>query len=121
MDIRFDALGHTVEFDCEARGTRNGFAHDATIIIDGMRMHTYTAYYLNRTWEAWRFQSACMGCVSDLINYRVADLKERYRSENGITRICGKKRTEEVKDIIDNDEMIILYREIKHILDTESF
>ena len=121
MDIKFKALGHTIQFDCSARDTRDGFAHDATIIIDGRRARKHTSYYLNRTWEAFRYQSACLGCVYDLIDERVYDLKEDYRHANGISRICGSKRKQEVEDIISSDENIKLYREIKRILDTKSF
>lgn len=120
MAIRFEALGHNVEFDCNAREMRSGFAHDATIIIDGWRWRSATCYYLNRTWEAWRFQSVCLSCVANMIEDRIDEIKEKYRGETGVARISGKCKMI-VKDIVDSDEMIILLREIKRILNENSF
>ena len=119
--IKFDVMGHGVMFECSARDTRNGFAHDATMIIDGRRIVSTTAYYLNRTWEHWRFQSACLSCVSDLIQSRVDELRDFYRREHELSRICGPKRKQEVDEIVKCDDQIMFFCEIKRILREECF
>ena len=119
--IGFEVDGYQVTFSCDARNTRNGFAHDATIFINGRMCKDAHCYYLNRTWEAWRFQSVCLAAVTGLIDQREYDLKEDYKHENGLTRVLGKKRHEELIEKYNSDSLMGLYRKIKKILNERSF
>jgi hypothetical protein len=123
--IKFDVKGpdgsHKVVLECDARGTRNGFAHDATLIIDGVRQHTSTCHYLNRTWEWYRYQTVCLTCCNEMLDGIKDRIKRAYRKKHGLSRICGDKRKMEVKEIIDSDLMAILLREIKEILKERCF
>lgn len=42
---------------CESKNTRNGFKHEATLLINGYEVATSKICYLNRTWEAFEFES----------------------------------------------------------------
>lgn len=43
---------------CKASNTRNGFKHTATLMVDGRDTgHEVKCNYLNRTWEAYTYQS----------------------------------------------------------------
>ena len=118
--IRFTVDGKDILFICEARDTRSGFAHDATLIVDGRRLHTSHCYYLNRTWESYAYQTVCVACCSEMIENRMADIKEDYRSDNGIHRVCGKRKAE-VKALCDSDSKIAFLRSVKDVLKTKSF
>lgn len=119
--IEFEVCGRKVEFVCDSRDTRSGFAHDATIIINWRREREATCHYLNRTWEAWRFQSVCLACVNSLIAQREYEVKEDYKRDNGLTRIVGAKRKTEVNKRMGTDDRIIFLKEIKRILNEKSF
>lgn len=43
--------------ECVSGNTRDGFKHTATLRIDGFKICTATITYLNRTWEAFEYES----------------------------------------------------------------
>jgi len=45
---------------CEAGNTRNGFKHTATLMRDGENIDSTKICYLNRTWEAYTYQSVLL-------------------------------------------------------------
>lgn len=49
-------LGNAVVV-CESKSTRNGFKHEATLLINGCEHETAKCMYQNRTWESYRFQT----------------------------------------------------------------
>jgi len=49
---------------CTAKGTRNGFYHRATLMINGRESINSRVSYLNRTWESFRFQTV-IHCLLD--------------------------------------------------------
>ena len=42
---------------CESEGTRLGFRHLATLMINGQEYMTAKCTYQNRTWERYQFES----------------------------------------------------------------
>ncbi len=54
--MRTFTLGKAV-IVCESKNTRNGFKHIATLFITGYQHCTTKCTYLNRTWEAYQYQS----------------------------------------------------------------
>ena len=114
--IEFELNGHTITFDCDARDTRNGFAHDARFCIDYRFWWSSTANYLNRTWEHWRFQSVCLSCVSHEIESRIELLKLQYKIDHSISRLSGKAHKEAFQKIVDSDKWVVLLRDIKKVL-----
>lgn len=51
-------INDKISIACEAKKTRNGFKHEAALLIDGSEMGRVKVNYLNRTWEQYTFQSA---------------------------------------------------------------
>lgn len=45
------------EIVCEWKKTRNGFKHEASLLIDGSEVETAKVCYLNRTWESYEFET----------------------------------------------------------------
>lgn len=113
--FNLEILGRNVRFECDAGATRDGFVHHAKLFIDGKLAGKHNAYYLNRAWESWRYQSACLGLCSKQIENRAAYLKDEYKRRNGIIRVAGPQK-KELENLIDDDAGIILLREIKNAL-----
>ena len=104
--------GHEIEFICESRNTRHGFAHDATLFINGCETGSASCFYLNRTWESWQYQSVCLNAVYAQILSRRDLIKEDYKDAYDIKRLT-KKHAEALQARTDADNWIKLYREIQ--------
>lgn len=83
-----------VRFVCESADTRHGFKHVVHMFVDNFEEECNTAYYLNRTWESYRYQTAMLGCVSKAKENRIEILKSNFKSENEISRMTAKRNAE---------------------------
>ena len=112
MEIkRFDIGEHNIEFVNESANTRHGFKHITHMFVNGCNIGTHTSYYLNRTWECYRYQTVMRGCVYDIIEERTENLKSIFKSERGYKNLTAK-RAEEFDKFIADDEELKLYNEI---------
>ena len=50
-------VSRKVDVVCEASKTRNGFKHEATLVISGQSRNTVKCNYQNRTWESFTYQT----------------------------------------------------------------
>ena len=114
--VKFEVNGHEVEFVCESRNTRNGFAHDATLLVNSCQWSTGHRYYLNRTWEAWTYQSACLEACCKAIANRTEQLRMEYKLAHNVSRISKK-----VREYLANDDELVFVREIMKVLERETF
>lgn len=119
--VKFTVQGHDVQFLCKSRNTRNGFAHDAEMYLDDNWMADYTCHYYNRTWECWRYQSVCFGCVRRTIWFREQWPKKEYKRLNGLSRISGDKHKAGLKEMAENDSLMQLFNAILKELDKRRF
>lgn len=76
-----------IEFNNSFRSTRNGFAHDTEVSIDGEFVHKTSAHYLNRTWEAYAYQSVMKDALDELIDEEVRSLRDEYKEQTGRKRL----------------------------------
>ena len=68
LDTRFTVV-------CEAKNTRNGFKHVATLCSNGSAVCATKVCYINRTWERFEYESV----LEQLIDKRfTGDEKEKY-------------------------------------------
>ena len=63
-DMQLFKINDKFTIVCEAKSTRNGFKHVATLFCNGSGIETNKCCYLNRTWEAWRFQTVVLDCIN---------------------------------------------------------
>jgi len=61
---------------CEWKNTKNGFKHEATLLINGFEKDKTKINYLNRTWERFEFESV----VKKLIN-KTEELNEEEKTK----------------------------------------
>lgn len=86
--------GKRYMFICESWDTRSGFAHGCKMVD----MENWTTvseakrFYLNRTWECWRYQSAILDAIDKAKSYREARIADRLRDVNGWKNITKKRR-----------------------------
>ena len=112
MEIKkFKINNMEIEFVNESLSTRNGFKHVTNMFINGCKYGTNTCHYLNRTWERYRYQTVMRGCVCNIRDARVEDLKSIFKSENGYKNLTAK-RAVEFKRYIADDEKLKLYDEL---------
>ena len=79
-----------MEFKNEYKSTRSGFSHTSSL-YDGDRLISVgKCNYINRTWEAYRFQSSMMSAVAIAIEDEI----QRQKRLQGIKRLTEAKRQE---------------------------
>lgn len=94
--FKFDANGHHFEFVCTSHNTRNGFAHDASVFIDGRDTpaRKATCHYLNRTWENYAYQSVMLQLAAEFAYQHAEWEREDYMREHDYKRMTAKRKAE---------------------------
>lgn len=109
--------GNEYEFINDSRSTRNGFAHDTTLFIDGVKHGRASCHYINRTWESYRFQTVMQRCISNIIEVNEEDYIAVYKADNGIKRLTAEKRDNVIREFYEQDnikELLEVYNLLKH-------
>lgn len=112
--------GSIALFKNESHETRSGFAHCSELIFrfigeDRPQRTIQSAYYLNRTWEAYRFQSVMRSAVYNLVESRKESLLQQFKNSRGYKQMT-KKRREAFAEEIKEDKMLSAYRELMDAL-----
>ncbi len=95
MDIlKHHAGGYAFELVCSSRSTRNGFAHDCTMFVDGQETGTATRHYLNRTWERYAFQSVALDAVAEQRDAVESRLRDLFKDQRGYMRMNRRREGE---------------------------
>ena len=111
MEIKkFNIDGKEIEFVNESLDTRHGFKHVTTMFINNCEYGRNTCYYLNRTWECYRYQTVMRGCVYMLIENRIGNLKSNFKNRNGYLKMTAKRNEEFENEIKDDDILGRYYR-----------
>ena len=103
--------GKTYEFVNDSRSTRSGFAHDTTLLVNGVQKISNTCHYLNRTWECYRYQTVMCGAMSQLKDNRRKYLENKFKEEKGYGRLTDKRRLE-LEDVFTADKFLNEYEEV---------
>lgn len=112
MEIkRFEVGDKHIEFVNESCSTRHGFKHVTTMFVNGCQQGTNTVHYLNRTWECYPFQTCMRGCVRELLENRIENLKSDFKFKNGYSKMTAKRK-EEFESSIKDDETMAFYNEL---------
>ena len=100
---RIEIDGKEFMFYCNSRSTRNGFAHDVELFVNGELKEKNTCHYLNRTWECWRYQTAICGAVRQYMDRYAGYMLDDYKYDNKIKRLTAKKKAdfEALRDVDD--------------------
>jgi hypothetical protein len=104
----------TYTFVNETLSTRNGFAHETQLFIEGLSWPISTARvnYLNRTWELYRYQTSMMKAVRKLIDERKGTITADIADLEGWGKITAKRR-EKLDQVFAEDETLREYKELE--------
>ena len=120
MEIRRIVVnGKEFQFVNESRSTRSGFAHDTTLFFNDCERVKHTCYYLNRTWECYRYQTSMICAVNELINSRENSLTYDFKNYNGYKKLTPNRK-EELNKIIENDLWIKELKAVKECLNYQN-
>ena len=113
MEIKkkFTVFGEEYEFINSSRSTRSGFAHDTELYHTNAKGHTYnlghsSAHYLNRTWEAYRYQSVMLRRVGQLIDLERDYLLEQWKRKNDVSRMTQKRKKQYEREFVPSRDLI---------------
>ena len=84
--------GREFAFICDWHGTRNGFAHDVTMMENWRTLAKARLHYINRTWECWSYQSAILEAVDEVMTERAERMERKLKSENGWGKMTATRR-----------------------------
>ena len=85
--------GVNFSFVCDGWSNSRAWGHLVVLMDDrGVEISRCKIRYYNRTWEAWRFQSACRGAVDNLIENRRREAVEEYKKRTGAKRLTEAKK-----------------------------
>lgn len=85
--------GKNYEARCTSRNTRNGFAHDCTVRDENYNDITEaTCYYLNRTWECYRFESVLHSAIYKMAEEEAEEAVALWKKVYGKSRISKAMR-----------------------------
>lgn len=100
-------------FVCTSKNTRNGFKHEAQMLINETFVSEATQHWVNRTWESFTYQSVIRNCVKNYIAQIEYGIETDYKKENNIIRKT-KKHSEKLNELFNQNTEI---REAKNILE----
>lgn len=85
--------GVNFSFVCDGWSNSRAWGH-LVVLLDGSgrEVSRCKIRYYNRTWESWRFQSACRGAVDSLIESRRREAVEDYKERTGAKRLTEDKK-----------------------------
>ena len=92
---------------CDWKKTKTAFKHEATLLVNGVERVTTKICYLNRTWEAYEFESV----IEKLLD------KTQYLNEaerKAFLDKCAGRTREEVKSMFGAIGAVALMGEIFH-------
>lgn len=89
-----NTLGRDYHAVCDSKSTRSGFRHEAVLFHRGNQIASAKCHYLNRTWEAYPYESVLYDVVEK------ADIPENVRkSMLKQVRTCNGKYPDPQKKV----------------------
>lgn len=94
MIYRANVNGKNFSFICDAWDTRDGFAHGCELwdFDEWHKISSGKCFYLNRTWESYRFQSAMIMAVQHAESQVRSRIRGFVLTEYGWQKITAKRR-----------------------------
>ena len=111
--------GNEVSFINESRDTRNGFMHACSLIVNGNEVSCGKCYYLNRTWEVYRYQSCMRVAVQNHLDALISTLTQTFKEQNGY-KIITSNRKQALKEVLDSNIDVMSYRQLLNAVDKQS-
>lgn len=116
MEIKtFNVAGKTFTFVCESKSTRHGFKHECSLFVNNYHDFDGVCYYLNRTWEKYRYQSVMLCAVANMREYYSDCIKCGFMYAHNYTRLTAKRRGE-LSEVMENDTNIKMCDDLRELI-----
>lgn len=116
MSIKsFTIDGKTITFQNSYRKSPSGFMHETILYIDNWEAMAAECYYINRTWERYRFQSVMLEAVHKLQKEETARLKREYKKIIGCKNLMSRHMPGFL-EYVDKNECISFYKKIEEAI-----
>lgn len=69
-------IDDTTSVVCNASNTRNGFKHEASLMVNGREVLRKKINYLNRTWERYTYESVLHALLESSELYSADEVQE---------------------------------------------
>lgn len=105
--FHFEAEGHSFRIQNFYDENRSGFNHTSVVFMDGLHLVPGEArcHYINRTWEAYGYQSSAMAAIHNAIDYYTESAKRLFKLNNNLSRMT-KTATENFVCELQNNKLI---------------
>ena len=107
-------------FVCNSKSTKSGFKHEAQMLINETFVSDATQYWVNRTWESFRYQSVMRNCVENYIAQIEYGIETDYRNENNVIRKT-KKHSEKLNELFSQNAKIKEAKKILKLIQTNIY
>lgn len=101
--------------------TRDGFGHDARLMLNDREIFKAEKRYLNRTWERYCYQSVSKAVISKAEEWQVAILKNDYMIKNHFSKMTKNRKEDFEKNVLLKDDLIQKYHAMRSRLENEYF
>lgn len=113
MEIKKYQIGKNYfEFVCETWENSRAWGHKVNLLKNGYQISEAKKTYINRTWEAYRYQSCMLKAIDILTNELTENATSKYKSENNIARLT-KKHKENIDKMLENNEDMQILKELR--------
>lgn len=97
---------------CESWTDKTSWVHKVTLYKnDTLKIGSYKVRYYNRTWEAYKYQSAIKGVIYNAFEDLKTALKETFKAVHGY-KILTAKRAKELATYLQQNTDYITYNEL---------
>ena len=107
-------------FVCTSKNTRNGFKHEAQMLINETFVSEAAQHWVNRTWESFTYQSVMRNCVQNYIAQIEYGIETNYRNENKVIRKT-KKHSEKLNELFNQNAEIKEAKDILELIQTNIY
>ena len=113
MEIKKYQIGKNYfEFVCETWENSRTWGHKVNLFKNGTEISKAKKTYINRTWEAYRYQSCMLKAIYMLTDEIKENVTSKYKSENNIARLT-KKHKENIDKMLENNEDMQILNELE--------
>lgn len=107
---------------CKSENTRNGFKHTATLNISTTsdtfgKTSGATCYYINRTWECYKYQTVIIKTLDELLANIYGYNRTLFKLKHNFARMTPK-RLEMLDAILRENTFYITLLDVKKIMKT---
>ena len=96
----------------ESWGTRRSWGHKSYLYKNGQLISEAKATYINRTWEAYQYQSCMRSAVCKLLYKQINEMIEQMKAVSGIKRLNKDLREQWTSEFKNESDLVKLLNKL---------